>query len=379
VAPLALAEAQNLLDERTTLLSYVVADDKTYAFVITHKSLHLAELAVSEQDLIAAADELHAFASLDETPPSLARLYDWLIAPIRQHLKTPLLGIIPHRILHYVPFAALANGKRYLGNDYTLFYLPNASALPFIQQKRKPANETLLAVAQGQAEGLPILRYASAEAQEIARLYHVEPLLGAAATESAFLARAGEAGLIHIAAHGQFNSAQPLFSRLVLAADSDSDGSLSVADVYGLDLKQAVLVTLSACQTQVGAQSRGDDIVGLARAFIYAGSPTVIASLWSVDDQATGMLMTAFYKHLRQGKSKAASLRAAQAETRARYAHPYYWSAFVLTGDPGMDRERPPERAVLWVAIIFATAVGVGLFVSIIQRRRRRGGGTGDF
>jgi CHAT domain-containing protein len=92
---------------------------------------------------------------------------------------------------------------------------------------------------------------------------------------------------------------------------------------------------LSACETQLGAQSRGDDLVGLTRAFLYAGAPTVIASLWSVNDQATAVLMAAFYRHLRAGASKAQALQAAQAETRAAYPHPYYGAAFVLTGDPG--------------------------------------------
>jgi CHAT domain-containing protein len=111
--------------------------------------------------------------------------------------------------------------------------------------------------------------------------------------------------------------------------------------VYGLDLASADLVVLSACETQLGAQSKGDDLVGLNRAFIYAGTPSVIASLWSVDDEATAALMTAFYQQLRAGLSKAAALQAAQAETWAQFPHPYYWAAFVLTGDPGTTRPAP--------------------------------------
>jgi CHAT domain-containing protein len=102
-----------------------------------------------------------------------------------------------------------------------------------------------------------------------------------------------------------------------------------------VNLQKTQLVVLSACQTQLGKQSRGDDIIGLNRAFIYAGTPTVVASLWSVDDEATNTLMTAFHIHLKQGMGKAAVLQAAQAETRANHPHPYDWAAFVLTGDPG--------------------------------------------
>jgi len=95
---------------------------------------------------------------------------------------------------------------------------------------------------------------------------------------------------------------------------------------------------LSGCQSQLGKRSRGDDIIGMSRAFIYAGTPSVIASLWSVDDEATQQLMVAFYTHLKYGQSKAEALRSAQLEIRQKYPNPYYWAGFVLTGDPGESR-----------------------------------------
>jgi CHAT domain-containing protein len=180
----------------------------------------------------------------------------------------------------------------------------------------------------------------ASEAQDIARLYKTQALIDTAATESAFKARAGNASIIHLAAHGQLHPEISLFSRIVLEDGAGEDGMLEVREVYGLDLQKADLVVLSACQTQLGVQSRGDDIVGLNRAFIYAGTPTVIASLWSVDDQATGFLMTALYTHLRKGLSKARALQAAQTATRARYPRPFDWAAFVLTGAPGMMTAR---------------------------------------
>ena len=193
----------------------------------------------------------------------------------------------------------------------------------------------MLALAQSQAEGFPLLRYANQEALTIAKLYNTQPLVGSAAMESALIARASNFNILHLAAHGELNQDSPLFSRIILAPGGDTDGSLEVHEVYGLDLAKADLVVLSACQTQLGKQSRGDDIIGLTRAFFYAGTPTVIASLWKVDDQATMDLMTSFYTHLRQGMSKAGALQAAQAETREKYPHPKYWAAFVLTGDAG--------------------------------------------
>jgi hypothetical protein len=130
-----------------------------------------------------------------------------------------------------------------------------------------------------------------------------------------------------------------MFSRLWLAPAGEEDGQLNIYEVYGLGLDQTELVVLSACQTQGGEVSAGDEIISLNRAFLY-GSPTVVSSLWSVDDQATGELMSRFYTHLRDGMSKAQALQAAQSEIRKdpahpEWQHPYYWAAFVLNGDPG--------------------------------------------
>ena len=138
-----------------------------------------------------------------------------------------------------------------------------------------------------------------------------------------------------------------MFSRLWLAPGEGDDGQLNVYEVYGLDLAQTDLVVLSACQTQHGEVSAGDEIISLNRAFLY-GSPTVISSLWAVDDQATGELMDRFYTHLRDGMTKAQALQAAQDEIRndpdhPEWRHPYYWAAFVLNGDPGELDEVVPD------------------------------------
>jgi CHAT domain-containing protein len=318
---------------------------------------------------------LRSFADLRDAGPLPAQrqLYAWLIAPLQSYLTTRLVGIIPYGPLHYLPFAALSDGRRYFGEEHTLFYLPSASVLPFIQQKRKGELSSMLAVGQGQAKGLPALAFAEQEAQQVAALYQTQALVGAAATEAAFLAGASTHNILHLAAHAQLNRANPLFSRIVLAPAGASDGALEVHEIYGLDLQRADLVVLSACQTYLGETSAGDDIVGLNRAFLYAGAPTVIASLWNVDDQATSRLMVAFYARLRAGVGKAEALRAAQAEVRAAYPHFYYWAAFVLTGDPGpaAGESRPPAgeaRSLLWAGAALAGLL-LGSLPEMLRRR----------
>ncbi|MEK6406798.1 MAG: CHAT domain-containing protein [Acidobacteriota bacterium] len=339
--PRPLNEIQRLLGPQTTLISYYVAADKTLAFVVGSDSLQAIEIPVKEVDLRAAINWFRDFASLrDPQPEGLKQLHGWLIAPIRQYIKTAQVIIVPHGLLHYVPFAALTDGHGYFGDERAITYLPSASILPALRRRIQRAGQRVLIIAQSLAPGLSALRYADEEARSVARLYGAHPLLTGRATRAEFLKRASRYNMLHIAAHAELNATSPLFSRILLSPGNDDSGAIEVREIYGMDLTRTNLVALSACETQLGAQSKGDDIVGLNRAFIYAGASSVIASLWTVDDEGTSLLMKVFYGHLKRGMSKAAALQAAQAATRKKYPHPYYWAAFVLTGDPGKDSGR---------------------------------------
>lgn len=336
-----LAEIQQNLLPDTTLVSYFVLSDSSLAFVLTADSFTSVSLPAGRQALLAQVETLRLtdFARLDETHlTSLRQLYDWLIAPLLPHLQTGRLIIVPHNVLHYVPFAALTDGERHLLDDYTLTSLPTAGILRFLVEKRKPEAGSLLAMGGPTSDepGLGVLRSAPKEVETIATLFNSRPFLGAAATESEVVVHGGRNNILHLAAHGKYNAANPLFSTIYLAADDANDGRLTVQEIYELDLNSATnLVTLSACETQVGEFSAGDEVVALNRAFLYAGTPSVIASLWNVNDEATALLMERFYTHWRNGLSKAAALRQAQIDTRRQYPHPYYWAGFVLTGDGG--------------------------------------------
>ena len=162
-------------------------------------------------------------------------------------------------------------------------------------------------------------------------------LVGSRATESSFKRLAANYDVIHLATHGYFNKLNPLLSGLILEPDAGEDGRLEVHEILELKLN-AELVTLSACDTALGSGyfaevPAGDDLVGLTRAFMFAGSPSVLASLWEVNDRSAVQLMRTFYGHLRDS-DKATALAQAQREMRARglYRHPYYWGAFTLVG-----------------------------------------------
>jgi CHAT domain-containing protein len=133
--------------------------------------------------------------------------------------------------------------------------------------------------------------------------------------------------VLHLACHGNFRVDNPLFSSLQLG-----DGWLTVRDVYGLDLRNCELVTLSACETGVSALMPGDEWIGLARGFFSAGAPSLLVSQWAVDDEATAAFMLIFYSSLLGGARPGAALRYAQCQMAEKHPHPYFWAPFVLLG-----------------------------------------------
>jgi len=155
-----------------------------------------------------------------------------------------------------------------------------------------------------------------------------------AATEEAAKRQLGEFRLIHFATHGILDSASPLYSSVILTApgpDSTEDGQLEAREIMELKLN-ADLVTLSACETGRGKVQPGEGLLGLAWALTAAGAKGLVVSQWQVSDDATGELMAMFYRNLAAGQNKAAALRAAAMELRARRTHPYYWAPFLMMG-----------------------------------------------
>ncbi len=336
-----LSEIQSLLDPDTTLIEYFVTEERTLAFIITRNSFNTVSLnnaspAAIQQQLDLFLDFPNPYPD-DSHPPQLQQLHQWLIKPLQPYLQTPKLAIVPHSLLHYLPWAALTDGNGYLSEEYILSTLPSASILRFLPDKRKTDSKSLLALGNPVTPDLPPLRHAQAEVEGIAPLFNATPLIRERATESALKTGVEAAGIVHLAAHGEYNPINALFSTIHLTEDSRNDGKFQVHEIYNdLDLNQATnLVVLSACDTNKGQLSGGDDIVGLNRALLFAGTPTVIASLWNVDDAATGILMKQFYSYLQEDMDKAKALQKAQSWLRQEhpeYAHPYFWSAFSLTG-----------------------------------------------
>ena len=157
------------------------------------------------------------------------------------------------------------------------------------------------------------------------------------ASERRALQESGDYRYVHFATHGLLDDRNPLYSGIALsptaaARDAEGDWLLQAYEIFGMDLR-ASLVTLSACQTGLGKLERGEGVVGLTRAFFYAGAPSVVVSLWSVADEPTAEFMELFYGRLRAGTPKGEALAQARRETMRRHPDPYYWAPFILQGD----------------------------------------------
>ena len=335
VSSLTAGEVQALIPADETLIEYYQNGTDLIAFVVTPRELKAVRL-----DGTALLESVRHFRErLEEVDtnnylPLGTQLYDQLIRPLASELKSGKLAIVAHGPLHYLPFNALHDGQRFLIDQYDLRFLPSASVIKYIRTQPVAKPGEILALGNPDL-GNPQwdLTNAQAEAIAIARgSSQSKVLLRKEASEMAFRQYGENFRYIHFATHGLFNPESPLKSALLLAKDATSDGQLTVDKLYSMKL-DADLVTLSACETGIGKIANGDDVVGLSRGFLYAGSRSIVASLWKVDDQATSYLMTRFYDQLKRS-NKEEALRQAQIETRKKYPHPYFWAAFQITGSP---------------------------------------------
>ena len=337
VDPLTLSDVQRLLEPQVALVEYLVGTQQTLIWAVTRDSLTVERVDIGKQELNTLVQEYRV--RLQQVLPIDAqaqKLYDLLLRPVASTLApSRYVGIIPHDILHYLPFSSLHDGTRFMLDAYALFSAPSASSLryTFAKRRQRPKNTKVLAVGNPQLGTMNYdLPLAEKEVHSLRWPFpDITTLTRDKALESWIVEHIADYGIVHIASHGQFDSVNPLFSSLKLARDRQADGNLDVREIFGLNI-QADLVTLSACQTGLGAILDGDELIGLNRAFIYAGTHAIISSLWRIDDLASAILMKHFYRfYTRAGKAD--SLRQAQVTIRQQFAHPSYWAGFVLTGD----------------------------------------------
>ncbi len=338
VEPVTLAEIQALLPEGTTLLEYLVGDGGVVLWVVDRQRATVVQLPGDRQSLITQVRRFRGAitkqAPIADVQNQARGLYRRLLEPARKDIRGDRVVIVPHGVLHYLPFVALRTSSgRWMVEDFSVSTLPSASVLRYLAEKGTGASARALVVGNPDLGAELALPWAEREARMVGqREKDATVLVRADATEVQVKKLLETAGVVHLATHGELSEDDPLSSAVLLVPGGGEDGRLEVREVFGLDM-HARLVVLSACETGLGKLSRGDELVGLQRAFLYAGTPAVVTTLWKVDDKATFELVRSFYTRL-EGTGPVEALRQAQLETMRAFPHPYAWAAFGLSGLP---------------------------------------------
>lgn len=363
--PMTINEIQSNIPSNTKIIEYFVGCGP-YIFVIGQNDFSQTEYSIDTEMLHDFVTGHRDRISKPELSDSLSKeLYKMLIDPVIGKItQSDNLIIIPHGQLHSLPFQSLQDSAgKYLIEKFAISYLPSASVLKYINREREYKENDFLAFANPEVplqkpgsnpsarnnlqsffnifsevvtRSIDIVTqdilYAEKEVKLISSLFsNSSVFIGAAATEHQFKASASGFRYIHLACHGELDPDQPLFSKLYLAPGEDEDGMLEVHELFSMDIN-ADLVVLSACETARGKLHGGDDLIGLSRAFICAGTPSVIASLWKVEDKSTAFLMQRFYTYLQSGSTKAQALQKAQIDAENKYRDIYFWAPFILIG-----------------------------------------------
>ena len=406
--PLGVNEAQQALDSGTLLLSYSVGKEKTVLFALSHSGdLEVKTLPLGEKALRSQVTQLLSLIRESRVDSSIGKqrrlqlqrasqdLYSALLGPVEERIAaSERLLILPDGPLHVLPFGALLHDGQYLANWKPLHIA--LSVTVFAELKQRHQSNAPQAPIQLAAFGDPVypqslkkkgyalddslrgdptvrsvsdrglfdwqpLPYTRREVEGIAHLFPTETtktFLGPEALEDKVKSLDPKTRILHIAAHGHTDEHLPSSSFLALTIPEDTgsdavtpqhdNGLLQVWEIFERVRLDADLVVLSACETGLGEEQGGEGLIGLTRAFQYAGARTVMASLWNVQDRATSELMIRFYKHLRAGLPKDEALRQAQIELirgpievideegekiLMDASAPYYWAGFQLYGD----------------------------------------------
>jgi CHAT domain-containing protein/Tfp pilus assembly protein PilF len=361
--PLTLSEIQSRMPEQTQLLQYAALDDKLIIWLVTPRRFEQITVKVPLSKLTGLATDYLAQISgpaggdKQRWRQKAEELYDILLQPIAPLIEpNKQICIVPDKILNRLPYGALISSAtgRHLIEDYLPIYAPSASLFVLCAEsadrKSGQSPEHLLSVgnpsfdrrAFSDLEDLPA---AARESEEIVKFYPSHQLLvGPEAKKKAVLREMERAEVIHLATHYDPNPTSPLFSRLALAAETESGGpasrrkgALLVGEIYRLDLRHGRLAVLSACQTWAEDYLHGEGAVGASRPFLAAGVPVVVSSLWKIDSPATRNMMIEFHRIRKTQKLPSAeALRVAQLGmlrgADRTYRHPYYWASFIVAG-----------------------------------------------
>ncbi len=400
---------EQLLGKGQTLLQYAVTDQAVFVFVLTEKVFKAYRLPRQLLEDIQPLQQLYSL-SADQFMIHARRLYQNLIAPVADDLLSDKLFIIPDAELYYLNFELLVAsdaGKSFRDMDYLLrrynvsYLLSAASAIQFRAAQSNHRDKALLLAPvftdamkasyhsgirdtlQADADYSMLLRqpFALHAAQEIGKFLRSDLLAEEQAQESRFKSSAGNYRVLHLGTHAEINNHAPLQSRFFLAkpAAADTadleDGYLHAYEIYAMQLR-AELAVLTACETGGGSWNQGEGVISLAHSFMYAGCPSVVMSLWKIDEKTSSAMIARFYRFLADGFSKSESLRKAKLEylgtADGELTHPYYWAGMALIGSDDPVYVSTPRWRWYTVAALLLSALVIGWFRRSERFRQRK-------
>ncbi len=396
-------DVQQGLKEKEAWIEYFYGDEYLYTFFITQGEMDLLQTKIDTtleyhlsalEGILVSTDFGNNISESWKTFDAHAyQVYQNIMAPLRNKLPAETaLYIVPDGPISHIPLEVLIDQsqpneesrRNFMVYDYPMSY--DFSATIHFQNKHDKPDKPLkcLGVAPDftYASTYPLSQIPNEEGLElIDDMVEGEYLYGKDATEERFKEIAGEYGILHFATHGQMDTAH-LYSWLAFTELSKKeDDYLYAYELYAMILK-AQLAVLGACETGLGRYQKGEGLMSLARAFAYAGCPALVTSLWQAPDRVTiNDILPEFYRGLKQGLTKSESLRQAKLtylkNTSGIDTYPFYWAAFVSTGDQS-SLELANPKVLLgktpWLIQGIIAILVVGLMVYMFMYRRRRQG-----
>lgn len=397
------SEIANILEKDEALIEYVVLDSLLFSFLHTRKDFIVRQIAIDSifhfntrfvREMLTSR-EFSEGVKMDYTQFVHAsyNLYNILIRPIEPSIKDCKLVIIPDESLAYIPFEVLLSGLPeyqepdykglpYLFLDHSISYSNSATLLVNKSNRKEKTNRRLLAFAPEYQNRIDSENKISSREELFNNLYPIPGVveevsfirdlirgnvfMDSEATESNFKANSPNYGILHFAMHTVIDDVNPMYSKLVFSNTSqeEEDGFLNTFEIYNLSLN-AKLAVLSSCNSGTGKMQKGEGVMSLARGFIYAGCPSIIMTLWEVEDNSGSEIMSGFYTYLKKGYAKNDALRYAKLDfletATMETSHPYFWSGYVNIGNTEPIFQKSLHRIIGLIFIFSMVAVIGGL------------------
>jgi CHAT domain-containing protein len=371
-----------LLQKEQTLIEYVETSIGLMAFIITPTNIELVTFEMNDiEEKIKAFNNTLINRNQKESRELAEELYTGLFAPLEAHCSGSEIFIIPDGALYSLNFEVLTDDKtgRFLIEDYTISYLLSATTSLLYQNLARDSNRKgILAMAPGfengeneGGAGQKFIRqpFAMKTAAFIGELFSGQSVIAAQATEDRFKQEAEDYRIIHLGTHTEINTNSPMLSRLILTRSEKEDGYLHAYEIYNLPLR-AELAVLTACETGVGKESSSEGVLSMAHGFAYAGCPSLVMSLWEIDEKTSAQIIETFYQNLAEGMAKNEALRKAKLSylnaSEGELNNPYYWSGLVLFGNV-----EPIESShdFLWIVL---SLIGIAILLILARQIRRK-------